>query len=93
LGKELSETVGFAYRRRYSLPITDPRWLASTDEDVLVDYWAHRFCDDPKLRDEVVNEDFDDDLAEMERAAMAAERLPPEDWEQVVSDKYGDSPT
>lgn len=57
---------------------------------MLIDYWAHRFCDDPKLRDEVVNDDFADDLAEMERAANAAEQLPTDDWEPVLSDKYKD---
>lgn len=48
-----------------------------------MDYWAHRFCDDPKLRDEVVNEDFDDDVAAMEREAGAVD-----DWEPVVDDKF-----
>jgi hypothetical protein len=48
---------------------------------MLVDLWAHRFADDPKLGDQIVNDDFEADLAEFEREAA--------DWEPVVNDTYG----
>lgn len=48
--------------------------------------WAHRFLDDPKLKDEVINPDFEEDLAEMEAAARASED--PADWEEVAAETY-----
>ncbi|MDU7524821.1 MAG: hypothetical protein E7K72_26210, partial [Roseomonas mucosa] len=46
------------------MPPTDPRFLACTPEDILLDVWAHRFWDDPKLAQEEINEDFGSDMAE-----------------------------
>lgn len=57
-------TVEFQYRRRYSLTENDPRFLSLTTEEMLTDIWAHKFIDDPKALEEVVDEDFDpDDVA------------------------------
>ena len=66
------------------MPPNDPRFLEATLEDIVVDVWAHRFVDDPKLAEEMVNPDFDADLADME-AAMG---LPPDpgDFEDTVAD-------
>ena len=63
--------MGFLYRRRYALPPTDERWLDSTVADVVLDYYAHLVTDNPKLREEFVNPDFDDDMAELEARAEA----------------------
>lgn len=42
----------------------DPRFLSLTTEEMLTDIWAHKFIDDPKALEEVVDEDFDpDDVA------------------------------
>lgn len=68
-GLELAETIAFAFRRRYGLPPTDSRYLDATEEEMALDYWAHRHWDDPKLRDEAVNPDFDDDFAALEAAS------------------------
>jgi len=87
MGLALSETLEFAFRRRYLMPPADPRFLAATHEDIVTDFWAHRFWDDPKLRNEIVNEDFDADLDEMEREISRGE---PSDWEPIVSDTYGE---
>lgn len=40
-----------------------------------LDYWAHRFWDDPKLADEVVmaDEDYQAELAAMEAESIASE--------------------
>lgn len=75
----------FAFRRRYGLPPTDPRFLDAGLDEMLVDWWAHRFTDDPKLRDEVVNADFEADVEAMERAMMDAG---PDGWEEVAADSY-----
>lgn len=61
---------------------------------MLVDHWAHRFWDDPKLKDEVFATGFDEDLAELEAESAAAEAeaevkrkavaaTPEEDWEDI----------
>lgn len=78
-GLQLSETIEFAFRRRYGLPPTDPRWLNATLDDVLIDYWAHAHRDDPNLRNE---EAFETEDFEAELAAMAAS-VKEDDWEDV----------
>ncbi len=99
-GLQLSQTFGFAFRRRYNLPPTDPRWLNATIEDVYLDVWAHAHVDNPKLRDEIFSTNFEEDYAEMEREALAmeaaqdaadrakAEKMAPDDWEEVASDTW-----
>lgn len=91
-GLALSETIEFAFRARYRLPPTDPRFLDATAEMMLVDHWAWAHYQDPKLRHELVVADgFDDDVAEMERASLAREAeldariaaVPPDDWEEI----------
>lgn len=100
LGLQLSQTIGFAFRRRYNLPPTDPRWLNATLEDVYLDVWAHAHIDDPNLKNEVVADGYDEDLAEMEAAALELEKkhaanppLPPkvpaeDDWEEMANDRW-----
>jgi hypothetical protein len=91
-GLALSKTVEFIFRRRYNLPPTDPRFLDATLEDMLVDHWAHRHTDDPKLRDEIVAEGYEEDLAAMEAEMLAqqAASKPADDWEVLVDDRYDD---
>lgn len=50
-----------------------------------MDFWAHAHTDDPKLREEDHNPDFENDLAEM------AGELPPDpgDFETVHDDILG----
>lgn len=73
-GDQLSQTYEFAFRRRYGLPPTDPRYLNATVEEIVVDWHANRFWDDPKLRqEEVVNDSFEDMVKAME--AMNVEKL------------------
>lgn len=94
----MERTVEFQFRRRYSLPPTDSRFLDAAREEIMVDWWAHRFADDPSLRNEVVMdpEDFEAELAEMEAASIAAEGGDPPppgdggDWEPLVEDTYGE---
>lgn len=72
-GKRLAETPEFAFRRRYGLAPSDPRYLRVTMAEILVDLWAHRYADDPGLRDavEMDPEDMEAELAAMEAAATA----------------------
>lgn len=68
----MADTYEFRFRRRYGLPPTDPRFLAATFEEIVIDYWAHAHMDDPKLRDEAITDDFDEQLAAMEAEMMEA---------------------
>jgi hypothetical protein len=85
----MAETVAFAFRRRYSLPPDDPRFLDATPEAILIDYWAHRHIDDPKLREEIEDEDFDAQLAadDARDAAAAGDPADDEKWETVAEDR------
>lgn len=53
------DTIEFEYRKLYSLPETDPRYLDMTIEGMLTDIFAHRFANDPKSLQEDEDEDFD----------------------------------
>lgn len=67
----------FWFRKKYSLPATDPRFLEMTVEDMLADYWAHHYYDNPKAQETVEDEDFDlnDQLRQLGDD--------PDDWEDV----------
>ena len=62
-----------------------------TLEGMAIDYWAWRHWEDPKLKDEVIADDFAADLAEMEAEAMAKEAeqaaavsaTKPDEWEEI----------
>lgn len=65
-----------AFRRRYNLPPTDPRFLNATREDIITDYWAHFYAENG-FREEIEDEDFDQDAILKEFADDS------DDWEQV----------
>ena len=72
-GLEMSNTYEFRFRRRYNLPPTDPRFLACTLEDIVIDYWAHAHVEDPKLSETLATtDDYENEVARME-AELAAE--------------------
>lgn len=48
------------------------------------DYWAHKFIDDPKAKDEVVDDDFDIDNVLAEFAAEAEGVDDIDDWETLT---------
>ncbi len=53
---------------------------------MLVDYWAHRHFDDPKLADEIVSDDFEADVeAMLAGRPMIPASADPGDWEEVAS--------
>ena len=48
------------------MPVTDPRFLDATVDDMMVDFYSHLFTDDPKAAEEIEDEDFNaDDVAEL----------------------------
>lgn len=69
----------FWYRRKYNLPKSDPRYLKATVDEMLADYYAHTYFDDPKAADEIEDDDFDaDDVASVIRS-----KDQPDDFENV----------
>lgn len=58
--------------------MTDPRYLDVTEEEMMADYYAHLYFDDPKAAEEDEDDDFNvDDVANQINAND------PEDWETV----------
>lgn len=56
------------FRRRYNLPPTDDRFLNATREDIITDYWANFFTENPNVQ-EVEDEEYnvDDEIRKMEQ--------------------------
>ena len=66
------------------LTTNDPRFLEATFEEMLTDWWAHKYFDDPKLAEEVVDEDFDEnDVARQIGAEYVAPPAGDDDWEDL----------
>lgn len=40
--------------------------MALTDEDIEIEYWAHRHAEDPKLAEAMRDDDFDPDAIQAE---------------------------
>ena len=75
----MAGTVEFWYRRKYSLTPNDPRFLDLSIDDILAEFWAHNYADNPNAaREEFENDDFADDLA-----AFMSEENDPENWEDI----------
>lgn len=73
--RALQRTVEFWFRRKYGLTVNDPMFLAATVEDMLTDYWAHTFVDDPQAMQTIEDDDFDID--------SVADELGYSDWEDL----------
>lgn len=68
----------FWYRQHYKLTENDPRFLEATLEQIMTDYWAFQYFSNPKLADEVEDEDFDqDDILQLMEAH-------PDDWQDMI---------
>lgn len=74
-GRARSSSLEFWYRRRFNLAPTDPRFLNATEEDLLVEYYAWYYHENP-TKDEVEDDDFD--LEAVKRAMENGD-----DWETV----------
>lgn len=60
---------------------SDPRYLDATLDEMFADYWAHRFIEDPKAKDQIEDDEFD--LEEVLRQAAEEDIESVEDWEEV----------
>lgn len=75
-GKERARSVEFWYRQKYGLTEHDPRFLEATVEEMLTDYWAHHYFNNPKAdQEEFEDPDFEDAV----RAMMENS----DDWEEL----------
>ncbi len=80
-GKRRYKTVEFWYRQKYSLTKTDPRYLDATVEEMMSDFFAHAFFNDPKAAEEDFDPDFDPD--EVARLIGAKPDQGGGDWEEL----------
>lgn len=90
-------SVDLWYRRTFRLTHNDPRYLETTAEERLTDYWAWQYTENPKLLDSVEDESFDLEALQREWAEEAGEEadiyVPPDapavdpdevdDWEEM----------
>ena len=74
----MAQTAEFWFRRQYNLPPSDPRFLDVTVEEMLTDYWAHHFYNNPKAGEQEVEDEEFDMQAELDRMAEN-----PDDWEAI----------
>lgn len=78
----------FWFRRKYHLSPRDPLFLDLTVEEMLTDYWAHHYYDNPKAAEqEFEDPDFDLD-AELQKINEEAEQQSaddPDDWETLTT--------
>ena len=77
----MSQSVAFWFRRRYNLPPTDPRFLDATLFDMMSDFWAHHYAENPDAAKEAIDDDFNLD-AELRLADQEAGDLP-NDFEEI----------
>jgi hypothetical protein len=71
----MANTFALWFRQKYSLPPTDPRFLAATPEDIEAEYWAYHY-QTSKVTEEFEDYEFDQEaeLRRIEEAAEARER-------------------
>lgn len=74
MAKELATSYDLAFRLRYNLAPTDPRYLDATTEDILTDHWAHYYRQ-PGRGEEIEDETFD--------VASIVKNMEDSDWEEV----------
>lgn len=74
----MATSVAFWFRRKYSLPPTDPRFLSATLLDMAADFWAHHYAENP---DAASKESVDDDFDMAAELAKADAEV--DDWEPI----------
>lgn len=94
----MQNSVDLWYRRTFQLTANDPKYLDTTLEDRLTDFWAWQYADNPKLLETVEDESFDLEAIQQQWAEEAGEAadvyVPPapqlvadpddvDDWEEV----------
>lgn len=81
--RNLYDTIEFWFRRKYNLPANDPRFLDSTIEEMLTDFWAHTYYDDPKALDTYEDDDFDIDSV-ADEIGYTPPPADDDDWEELT---------
>ena len=75
-GKDLAKTIEFWFRKKYSLTEHDPRFLEMTVEEMLADYWAHHYHDNPNAgQEEYEDPDFEEEMRRLQDN--------PDEWETL----------
>lgn len=70
----MAESYDVAFRLRYNLAPTDPRYLDATTEDILTDHWVHYYRQ-PGRREEIEDDNFDLD--------NIVKNMEDGDWEEI----------
>lgn len=71
-GRRRKDTLEFWFRRKYNLPPTDPRFLDMTQEELLSEWYAHHFTENPNS-EEFEDPDFDEEWEQFQTEALAEE--------------------
>lgn len=71
---EIALTMAFWFRKTYGLPPNDPRFLSLTQNEIEIEYWAHRYHDNPNQQvfddpdfdeEAIINEFSDEDFEDI----------------------------
>ena len=81
-GRDLSRTLVFWFRRKYSLPPGHPLLLRLTPQEIEADYWAHHYYDNPAAESA---EDDDWDADELLRSIEDGSLDLSSEWEDVIN--------
>ena len=65
------------------MPVTDPRFLDVDLEEMLTDVWANRYADDPKLLQQVEDDEFDLDAVLDDVGRFKGHDGAVDDWENL----------
>lgn len=79
----MAGTVALWYRRKYNLPPNHPLYLAMSEQEMLVEFYAHHYDDlkwQGKSIDEAETENWDEEVEEFLKDSK------PDDWETVVDE-------
>lgn len=74
-GRERSLTLEFWFRKKFNLAPTDPRFLAITEEDLIIEFWSWHYHANPH-QEEAEDQDFD-------LEAVKAEMADPSKWQDT----------
>lgn len=81
------KTAEFWFRQHYRLPPNDPRFLELTPLEILTEFYAHKYWENPKAQETVEDEDFnlEDELARIEAEEAENDAVVDQvnDWEDM----------
>ena len=77
----MAKSTAFWFRRKYNLSPNDPRFLDCSLEQMMADFWAHHYTENPHSEKEAIDDDFSLE-DELRKANEEAGDLP-DDFEEV----------